>query len=192
MHCYLICTDMYRDVAPNGYIVAIHYYTKLYGGERFSFLEVGKGNRLHSKVTVNGGITEAVALPASDNLFTEAGTLERPSRLIDRKKQKKKIHEPTGEPVPEPIGEPVLSPVPGSSPTMPHAGAGMQAAAITRSRRSRPPLRGICVSGGRIRIKEARSAGSWCTTPLHRRIRHWEAQIEAPPPYPGTSWPDPP
>jgi hypothetical protein len=182
MHCYLICTDMYRDVAPNGYIVAIHYYTKLYGGERFSFLEVGKGNRLHSKVTVNGGITEAVALPASDNLFMEAGTLERPSRLIDRKKQKN-IHEPTSEPV--------LSPVPGSSPTMPHAGAGMQAAAIAGSRRSRPPLRRIYVSVGRIHM-EARSAGSWCTTPLHRRIRHWEAQIEAPPPYPGTSWPDPP
>jgi hypothetical protein len=52
-------------------------------------LEAGKGNRLQSKVTVNGGITEVVALPVSNNLFTEAGTLERPPRLIDQKKQKK-------------------------------------------------------------------------------------------------------
>jgi hypothetical protein len=87
-------------------------------------LKVGKYNRLQSKVTVNGGIMEVVALPASDNLFTEVGTLEHPPRLINQKKQKK-IHEPIGEPVPEPTGEPVLSPVPGCSPTVPHAGAGM-------------------------------------------------------------------
>jgi hypothetical protein len=51
-------------------------------------LEAGKSNRLQSKVTVNGGITEAVALPASDNLFMETATLERLPWLINRKKQK--------------------------------------------------------------------------------------------------------
>jgi hypothetical protein len=64
-------------------------------------LEAGKGNRLQSKVTVNGGITEAVALPASDNLFMEAGTLERPPRFIDRKKQKKSMS-PPASPFPSP------------------------------------------------------------------------------------------
>jgi hypothetical protein len=51
-------------------------------------MEAGKGNRLQLKVTVNGDITEAVVLPALDNLFMEAGTLERLPRLIDWKKQK--------------------------------------------------------------------------------------------------------
>jgi hypothetical protein len=80
----------------------MHYHTKLYGGGRFSFLEASKGNRLQSKVTVNSGITEAVVLPASDNLFTETGTLERPPRLIDRKKTKKKSMSPLASPFPSP------------------------------------------------------------------------------------------
>jgi hypothetical protein len=59
---------------------ANHYYRIFVEGGRFGLMEAGKGNRLQSKASVNRGLIEAVALPASDNLFTKAGNLERHPR----------------------------------------------------------------------------------------------------------------
>ena len=42
----------------------------------------GHCNRLQSKVTVNRGFTEAVALPATVNRLMEAGALRQPPPLM--------------------------------------------------------------------------------------------------------------
>jgi hypothetical protein len=65
----------------------VHYYSKLNRGGRFSLSEVGKGNRLRPKVMINLWIMEAVALPTSVNRLTEAGSLQCPPRLIDKKQK---------------------------------------------------------------------------------------------------------
>ena len=54
---------------------------------------------------------DAVTMPALVNELMEAGHLEYPPQLIDKKQKK---HEPNSEPIPEPTGEPVASPVAGS------------------------------------------------------------------------------
>ena len=97
------------------------YYTNLNSGGQKGLTEVVFATAMVERSRLIVALTEVVSMTASVNHSTEAGSLKRPLRLIDKKT--KKILEPTDKPVPEPAGEPVPSTRARSGPTVAHRAA---------------------------------------------------------------------
>jgi len=69
----------------------------------------GHYNRLESKVTVTDDSTEAVALPATINILTEADVLQMSTSVNELNKQKK-TQSPLASPFFSPPASPILAP----------------------------------------------------------------------------------